>query len=187
MTFHLRSVAVATLVAWWSILPASAEIEKFVQPCEQKLCPFFRASLAIPKGWQEDQAATKKLNMQVLVPRGKTYDNAEAVIYATVTFNPEKKPIADFIAEDHARWRKSTPDVKISPLPDVVRTSGGEPFRVHEFQAPSRRGQPFERVATTTDTDKDGNPFLVGVVLTAESRKGLLGAAQAYLSVLKAY
>jgi len=63
---------------------------------------FFRASLAIPKGWQEDQAATKKLNMQVLVPRGKTYDNAEAMIYATVTFNPEKKPIADFIAEDHA-------------------------------------------------------------------------------------
>src|SRR5262249_10118497 len=88
-------------VAWHSIVPASAEIEKFLRPCEQKLCPFFRASLAIPKGWQEDQAATKKLNMQVLVPRGKTYNNAEAVIYATVTFNPEKKPIADFIAEDH--------------------------------------------------------------------------------------
>jgi hypothetical protein len=52
---------------------------------------------------------------------------------------------------------------------------------------PSRRGQPFERVATTADTDKDGNPFLVGVVLTAVSRKGLLDAAQAYLSVLKAY
>ena len=41
MTFHLRSVAVATLVAWWSVLPASAEIEKFMRPCEQKLCPFF--------------------------------------------------------------------------------------------------------------------------------------------------
>ena len=89
MTFHLRSVAVATLVAWWSVLPASAEIGKFMRPCEQKLCPFFRASLAIPKGWQEDQVATEKLNMQVLVPRGKIYDNAEAVIYATVTFNPE--------------------------------------------------------------------------------------------------
>src|SRR5262245_22945427 len=74
-------------VAWRSVVPASAEIEKFLRPCEQKLCPFFRASLAIPKGWQEDQAATKKLNMQVLVPRGKIYDNAEAVIYATVTFN----------------------------------------------------------------------------------------------------
>jgi hypothetical protein len=52
---------------------------------------------------------------------------------------------------------------------------------------PSRRGQPFERVATTADTDKDGNPFLVGVVLTAVSRKGLLDAAQAYLAVLKGY
>ena len=31
MTFHLRSVAVATLVAWWSVLPASAEIGKFMR------------------------------------------------------------------------------------------------------------------------------------------------------------
>jgi hypothetical protein len=58
---------------------------------------------------------------------------------------------------------------------------------VHEFQAPSRRGQPFERVPITAGTDKDGNPFLVGVVLTAVSRKGLLEGAQAYLSVLKGY
>lgn len=64
--------------------------------------------------------------------------------------------------------------MKINPLPDVVRSGGGEPFRVHDFQALSRREQPFERVATTADTDKDGNPFLVGVVLTAVSRKGLL-------------
>ena len=185
MKFTLGStLALVTLLA---AAPAHAEIEKLLLHCEQTLCPCFRASLTVPNGWQEDTAATTKLKVRVLVPRGRTYDNAEALIYANVRFNPEKKSVADFIAEDEAHWRSSTPDAKITPLPDVVRANGKEPFRMREFEAPSRKSQPFERVATTTDTDKDGNAYLVGVVLTALSRKGLMAAEQAYLSVLKAY
>ena len=52
---------------------------------------------------------------------------------------------------------------------------------------PSRKAQPFERVATSGDVDKDGNAFLVGVVLTATSMKALKAAEPAYLTILKGY
>ena len=52
---------------------------------------------------------------------------------------------------------------------------------------PSRKAQPFERVATTGDVDNDGNTFLVGIVLTAISMKALKVAEPAYLAILNGY
>ena len=112
---------------------------------------------------------------------------ADRNIHVRVASDTWDRLVADFIAEDEAHWRSTTADAKITPLPDVARTNGKEPFRLREFEVPSRKSQPFERVATTTDIDKDGNLYLVGIVLSAFSRKGLLAAEAAYLSVLKAY
>jgi hypothetical protein len=167
--------------------PAKAEIEKFMHDCGGKLCPSFRASVAVPDGWQEDQAASRQMNLQILVPKGRTFDNAGAIIYATVKYNRAKTPTATLVAEDNASWRKKARDVKIEQLPDVARAAGQEPFLHYQFETPSRKQQPFERVATTSDADKDGNAFLVGIVLTATSMKALKAAEPAYLTILKGY
>jgi hypothetical protein len=167
--------------------PAKSEITKLMRVCGGELCPYFRASVAVPEGWQEDQASSREMNVQIIVPKGRTFDNAGAIIYATVKYNPDKAPIATLIAEDHANWRKKSRDVKIEHLPDVARATGQEPFLQYQFEVPSRKSQPFERVATTGDTDKDGNTFLVGVVLTATSMRALTGAEPAYLAILKGY
>ena len=84
-------------------------------------------------------------------------------------------------------WRKKSRDVKIEHLPDVARATGQEPFLQYRFAMPSRKAQPFERVATTGDVDKDGNTFLVGIVLTATSTKALKVAEPAYLAILNGY
>jgi hypothetical protein len=39
--------------------PAGATIEKIMNQCDGKLCPFFRASIVIPDGWVEDKGATR--------------------------------------------------------------------------------------------------------------------------------
>ena len=77
--------------------------------------------------------------------------------------------------------------MKIERLPDVARAASQEPFLQYQFEMPSRKAQPFERVAATSDVDKDGNAFLVGVVLTATSMKALKAAEPAYLTILKGY
>ena len=183
-----RHLAVAVFIAVFAVSsPAKSEIEKFMRHCSGKLCLYYRASVAVPEGWQEDQASSRAMNVQIFVPKGKTLDNAGAVIYTTVKFNRDKTPIATLVAEDHANWRQKARDVKIERLPDVARAAGQESFLQYQFEMPSRKAQPFERVATTGDVDKDGNAFLVAVVLTATSMKALKAAEPAYQTILKGY
>jgi hypothetical protein len=167
--------------------PASSEITKFMHDCGGKLCPYFRASVAIPQGWQEDHTSRSGMDVQIIVPAGRTFSDADAVIYTTVRFNADKAPIAALVAEDHADWRTRNRDVKIERLPDVARAAGQEPFLQYRFETPSKKAQPFELVATTADVDKDGNAFLVGVVLIATSMRALKAAEPAYLTILKGY
>jgi hypothetical protein len=167
--------------------PAKAEVTKFMHDCGGKLCPYYRASLAIPQGWREDRRLIGGVDTQIVVPAGRTFDDADAVIYATVGFNRNKTPITALVAEDHANWRKKNRDVKIEPLPDIARAAGQEPFLLYRFETPSRKEQPFELVAWTADVDKDGNAFIVNVVLTATSMRALKAAEPAYVTILKGY
>ena len=151
---HLAAAAFMAALVVGS--PARSAITKFMRDCGGKLCPYFRASVAVPEGWQEDQASSREMNVQVIVPKGRTFNNAGAIIYTTVQFNADKTPIAALVAEDHANWRQKSPDAKIEHLQDVARAAGQEPFLQYQFEVPSRKAQPFERVATA-DVDKDGN------------------------------
>ena len=49
-------VCVGGLFAGLMATPAAATIEKIMNQCHGKLCPFFRASIVIPDGWVEDQS-----------------------------------------------------------------------------------------------------------------------------------
>jgi hypothetical protein len=180
-------LAAAVFVAVFAVgSSAKSEITTLMRVCGGELCPYSRAPVVVPQGWQEDEASSREMNVQIMVPKGRTFGNAGAIIYTTVKFNRDKTPIAALVAEDHANWRKKSRDVKIEHLADVARAAGQEPFLQYQFEMPSR-SQPFERVATTGDLDKDGNTFLVGIVLTAISKKALKDAEPAYLAILKGY
>jgi len=183
---HLARVAAIWAVALASA-PVAAEVEKIMQTCDGKLCAFFRASFVPPDGWIEDKENSRKMGALIFVPRGQTFHSADAIIYATARFNRDKKPITDFIEQDQARWRDKAKDVKVTGLPQVERANGKEAFRYFQFEAPSMKSQPFERVATVADGDTDGNAFVVGLVLSAKSAKALSAAEPAYLAMLKAY
>ena len=87
-----RHLAVAVFIAVIAVCsPAKSEIEKFMRVCSGKLCPYYRASVAVPEGWQEDQASSRAMNVQIFVPKGKTFDDAGAIIYTTVQFNRTRR------------------------------------------------------------------------------------------------
>jgi hypothetical protein len=135
-----RHLAAAIFIAVSAVgSPAKSEITKFMRDCGGKLCPYYRASVAVPEGWQEDQASSREMNVQIIVPKGRTFHNAGAIIYTTVKYNADKTPIATLVAEDHANWRKKSRDVKIEHLADVARAAGQEPFLQYQFEMPSRK------------------------------------------------
>lgn len=167
--------------------PAHAEIEKFMHLCDQKMCPFFRASITLPDGWVEDQEATRYFNSQFLLPKGLDFDAAQAKIYVAVRYNRNKQPIADFIPDAISDWRSRAKDAKITRLEDLPRGDGKPAFERRQFEAKSLKEQGHELQAVTTDGDNDGNAFIVTITLSANSRQALQAAEPAYLAILQKY
>lgn len=167
--------------------PAGATIKKIMNQCNGKLCPFFRASIVIPDGWVEDKDSTRYFNSQFLLPRGADFEKAAAKIYVVVKYNRNKQPISDFIPENIADWRNRARDAKITDLDDLPRGDGKVAFVRHQFEARSLREQGYEFDAVTTDSDNDGNEFLVTITLSANSLKALKAAEPAYMAILNKY
>jgi hypothetical protein len=148
--------------------PAGATIEKIMNQCNGKLCPFFRASIVIPDGWVEDGESTRYFNSQFLLPKGTDFEKADAKIYVAVKFNRKKQPISDFMPENIAYWHSLAKDARITDLDDLPRGDGKVAFVRHQF-------------------DNDGNEFLVTITLSANSRKALNAAVPAYMAILAKY
>ena len=184
----IRQLGVALVFACLlAATPATAEIEKILNPCEQKLCVFFRASIVIPDGWVEDRDATRYFNSQFLLPKGVDFDHAQAKIYVVVRYNRNKQPISDFVPAAIADWQSRAKDAKITRLDDLPRGDGKPAFERRTFEAPSLKEQGYELQAVTTDGDKDGNQFVVTIVLTANSPGAFKAAEPAYLAILGNY
>jgi len=180
------TVALAMLCA---AIPARAEVEKILYHCpdQQKLCPFFRASVTIPDGWVEDKEATRHFNAIIIVPKGIAFNDAQAVIYAVAIYNRNKDPIAKFLPDGIADWKSRAKDAKIANLPDLARGPGKPAFVRRSFVGASLKEQGYELQAVTSDGDKDGNQFIVTITLSANSSDALKGAEPAYLAILGKY
>jgi hypothetical protein len=163
--------AVAGLMA--AAMPAHAEIEKFMEHCDGKLCAFFRAPIDIPDGWEENAEATHELRVQMLLRKGEDFEKAPAKIYVLVRYNKDKKPVSAITQDTYRDWKN--------------RANGKPAFERHVFEAPKLEEQGFETTALAADMDKDGNAYVVIVCLSANTREAYKAAEQAFVSILKAY
>jgi hypothetical protein len=164
---------------------ANAEVQKHMQICDGKLCPSFTLVLTPPVEWDVDKAASEENRVQMLIPRGTNFHDARAVIYVRVAVKDKDQPLADFIRVSQERWRQSVADAKISKLPPVERGNGKSAFEPFRYENPSRPQQPFEIVAFGTDTDKDGNDFILTVVMSGKDQKAIEQAQNSYLELLR--
>ena len=187
-TVLMRRLAAALLIiGLFAAAPAAAEIEKFMTPCDGKMCAFFRASITIPDGWVEDKEATKYFNSQFLLPKGIDFEKAPAKIYVVVRYNRDKQPISDFMPDSIKDWKSRAKGAKISKLDDLPRGGGKPAFQRHQFEAPSLDEQGYEFQSVTSDGDKDGNQFVVTITLSANTRDAFKAAEPAYLAILSKY
>lgn len=141
-----------------------------------------------PDGWVLDLQATKENNVQMMVPKGKTFANAEPLIYVQVFYHRDKQQsLADFARVSNERWLAANKGAKISPLPAVARDNGKEGFLRFDFANPNSPQQAYEVGALGIDTDNDGNEFVLDVVMTGKSRAILARAENDYTAFLKAH
>jgi hypothetical protein len=184
-------LAAAVVALPLALQPAQADVQKFLNICrsdeDTKLCPSFALTLTPPQGWVEDKAASKQHGVQVLVPNGKSFGNAEALIYVKVSARQEKQELTDFIRVSQERWRKGARDSKITPLAEVARQNGKPPFLPFRYETPSLAQQAHEIVAFGVDSDKEGNDYVLMVVMTGRSKKALEQGDKPYNAFLHAH
>jgi hypothetical protein len=167
---------------------ARAEVQKFVNPCGQKLCPYFQIALAPPDGWALDAKATKDNKIQIVVPQGQNFATADPLIYVQVFYHPDKQQtLADFARASNAHWIAANAKSKISELPAVERANGKPAFVRFSFENPGKAEQAFEVGAFGIDSDKDGNEYVLDVVMSGSSKEALERSEAAYLALLKAH
>jgi hypothetical protein len=186
-----RPVWLAAIAAALALggISARAEVEKFMNPCEaQQLCASFRLVLTPPDGWELDAQATKENNVQIIVPKGKTFATAEPLIYVQVFYHKDRQQtLDDFARVSNARWLAAVGNARIAALPAVARANGKPGFLRFSYENPNKTQQAYEMGAFGIDTDKDGNEFVLDVVMTGNSRKALDRAEKDYVALLKAH
>jgi len=182
----MMAVLAVTFVACTTL--ARAEVQKFVNPCGQKLCPYYQIVLTPPDGWMLDAKATKDNKIQIGVPKGQSFATADPLIYVQVFYRADKQQaLADFARASNARWIAANARSKITELPPVERSNGKPAFLRFAFENPGKAEQAFEIGAFGIDSDKDGDEFVLDVVMSGASKEALDGANEAYLSFLKAH
>lgn len=180
---------VAALIFICSAIVAHAEVQKFLNPCAgQKLCASYALVLTPPDGWVVDAKATAENKVQIMVPKGQSFATAEPLIYVQVFYQPDRQQtFADFARLSNARWLAANPRAKITDLPAVERANGKPAFLRFAFENPGKAQQAFEVGALGVDSDKDGNDFVLDVVMSGNSKAPLERADAAYAAFLKAH
>jgi len=103
---------------------AHTEVQKFINPCGgQQLCPSFQLVMTPPDGWVLDAQATKENNVQIMVPKGKTFATAQPLMYVRVFYHKDKQQtLDDFARVSNERWLAASAKAKIAALAAVART-----------------------------------------------------------------
>jgi hypothetical protein len=190
MVSVLASVAIAAACAapMFCSAPARAEVQKFLNPCGQHLCASYQLALTPPDGWAIDKQASRQNRIQVMVPNGTSFATADPLIYVEVFYHRDKQQtLADFARVSNARWVTANAKAKISELAPVERSDGKPPFIRFTFDNPDKAQQAYEIGAFGIDSDKDGNEFVLDVVISGSSKEALERADAAYMSLLKAH
>jgi len=184
LRLHVRLIALLAAVTIICATAARAEVQKFLNACDgQKLCASYALVLTPPDGWVVDAKASAANKVQIIVPKGQSFATAEQVFY-----QPDKtQTLADFARVSNARWLAANPKAKIVDLPAVERANGKPVFLRFAFDNPGKAQQAYEVGALGVDSDKDGNNFVLDVVMTGNSKASLERADAAYSAFLKAH
>jgi hypothetical protein len=183
-----QSAVLMAALAGLSVAPAAAGgVEKMVSDCGTTTCDYDSAAISAPAGWGHDEFAERTMHMKVLVRDGQSFAATDAYILATVLPNLDNVSISEHVFRGQKYMRMQVPDLKIKALPDMARGKGKAAYQMYQYEKPSSSKRRFERIATTMDTDKDRNAFVVSISLTADSAQALQAAEASYLDVLRRY
>jgi len=186
----IGALALLGILAIVSSFPIRAEIVKVATPGCQKneICFYWWPKLPDLSGWHSDQDENLSMGengANVLIPDGKTFKGAPAIIYANAVYKErydwKHKPstLASFIEDDKATFRKRHKDIEIDELAPIT-TADGQTLKTFAYLLPS--GKTSECVAYG---EEDGYYLLF--VLSADSEDAYRSTLPVFQALITRY
>jgi hypothetical protein len=154
---------------------AQADGEKGGEVCGEGVAIQWWPTLEPVKGWHHEREASEIYGINIQVPDGSTFSDAETVIYAKALYKPripETTSLETLITDDRKRYLIRDPDTRITEV-KPVKAKGGETLRTYVF-FPEKKGN-WELVSYAEEKD-----FYLLFVISSRSREGLTKAFPAY-------
>ena len=177
-----KSIPVLVLVLA-AALPAAAEIEVVETPSSAGMVKQWWPKVAPPKGWEHDREHSLAYGINAMAPQGKTFGDAETVMYGKAMYRPRELELRDvdmLIARDKRKALMSDPPRKSSNA-GALRTADGTALKTVTY-APGKGEGNWERVAYGQDGD-----YYVLFAVSSRTKKGLEAARPAFEQMVKGY
>lgn len=184
----MRAALIAAIALLAAVPMATAEVEKYVDVdhgCANAAgCFYWWPKVVAPSGWHHDEDASRQNTSNILVPDGKTFADAETIMYARSPYKPRLKSVASlaqFIAQDKADTLKALPGTIVAdgaPMTD----GDGKVLKTVTFSPPAGGHGSWERLAYSEEGD-----FYLLFVISSHSTAGLAKDMKAFESLIASY
>jgi hypothetical protein len=172
------------------IFPLIANAEIFRQATYDEsgqICFYWWPKLKEVNGWFQDIPSSFHYRANTQAPKGFTFSNAEAVIYAKAVYKPEEpeaKNLDQFIENDKASFKSNDPGLKLIEAGEI-KDSKGRTYKAIEFK-PSPGGN-WEQVTYSEEIDGDKNEYYLVFVLSAKTEVAYKSALKAFREFIISY
>ena len=154
---------------------SAAEIEKIARPCEKGICLAWWPKLESAKGWHQESDSSFANGVNIQVPDGYTFSDAETVIYAKASYKPripKTTSLEMFIKDDKGEFLASDPSTSIVEV-QPLKTADGKLLKSYTF-FPKENGN-WERVSYGEEGD-----FYLIFTISSRSHSGFLKSLPVY-------
>lgn len=161
---------------------ASAEIERIAMPGERGMKLYWWPKLAPIAGWQQDRDFSFQYGANALAPIGKSFADAETVMYAKATYKPRvptTKTLESFIENDKKEFLQNVPGVAINSATPLISGDGRKLLSLSYI--PKVKGN-WERVAYL-----DEGEFFLVFTISSRTATGLESSMSAYEKMVTQY
>jgi hypothetical protein len=177
-----RRILAIAVYAVLLVAPGMAEIEKLARPCREGLCFYWWPKLPLVSGWHQDLGPSFENEMDILVPEGSTFSDAETIIYGRAIYKPgetERKSVEQLIESDIREFAARFPEATVREA-DPVTDGDRKQLRSVTF-FPKATGN-WERVAYGEEGD-----YLLIFTLSSRSLEGYNASMATYERILGLY